>query len=172
MLPGEAAGAPCRQQSRAQPPGARPGRPAAPARAASSPGALARWNHSAIKRPLGERLHRAQETGPGLLAPPALGEGLEQGLGLPSCHSRPAGRSLQTDTSCPGAPHNPGLARSRLPWKMLGGLLLQSQTHPLLQQLAPSYKGLFPKKSGARAKGRSDGQQAHPQGLCRDTQPQ
>lgn len=116
----------------------RPGRPAAPARAASSPGARARWNHSAIKRPPRERLPGAQETGPGLPAPPALGEGLELGLGLPSCHSRPAGRSLQTDTSCPGAPHNPGLARSRLPWKMLGGLLLQSQTHPLLQQLAPS----------------------------------
>lgn len=93
------------------------------------------------------------------------------GLGLPSCHSRPAGRSLQTDTSCPGAPHNPGLARNRLPWRMLGGCFCNPRPTLSSSNLLQVKKDCFPRRVGPEQSGDLMGSRAagYTLGGCAET---
>lgn len=137
-LPGEAAGGPRLQPSRAGESRQAPGVTGSTGRAASKPAARAPWSHSAIKRPPGERPRRAQERGPGLPAPTGSegGSGARPGpakLSLQARRQEPAdGHQLSRRTTQPRAGQEPTALEDAQ------GLLLQSQTHPLLQQLAPS----------------------------------
>lgn len=78
----------------------------------------------------------------------ALGEGLKLGLGPSSCHSEPCGRSLQTDTSCPGKRHNSGLAWNRCPRGCSGADF--AILHALLQLLTPSKRSASQTEWGQR----------------------
>lgn len=100
----------------------------------------AQWSHSAIKRPLWERPRRDRERGPGLPALTGSGGGSGAGpgpakLSLQARRQEPAdGHQLSGRTTQPGAGQEPAALEDAL------GLFLQSQTHPLLQPLAPSLK--------------------------------
>lgn len=81
----------------------------------------------------------------------ALGEGLKLGLGPSSCHSEPCGRSLQTDTSCPGKRHNSGLAWNRLPQRMLRGRFCNPARSP--PATYSKQKVCFPNRVGPEERG-------------------
>lgn len=133
----------------------------APPAAASKGTACARWSHSAIKWPIGERPRRTQGSGPGLEVSTGSGGGSGAGPGPPSCHSRPWGRSLQTDTSCVDPLHSPGLAWNPLP----------SGTHPPPATRSKLKRCVSPQE-WSRSKGRSHGRPdcgSHPLRLHRGT---
>ena len=150
--------------------GAAPHKPGT-ARRLGLPGSLApRRRQTHRPRPVEPQRHHAaawrtaaQDSGRRTRAPslnwPRVGSGARPGpakLSLRAPRQEPAdGHQLSRQATQPRSGLEPAAPEDA------PGLLLQSQTRPtpLLQQLTPSEKGLLPRKSGVRGKGRSDGQQ-------------